>query len=450
MLLVLAAATMTFADELSDYVNKERVAKQIPGLVLATIKNGKVDQVVSSGLASLDLNVPVKRESVFEIGSLTKAFTAELVMMLVEEKKVGLDEKIAKYLEDCPESWKDITVRRLLTHTSGLPDYTSLRPALIVNGLKITYPEIFELVKALDLQFPPGEKFQYSNTNYYLLGQIIENVTKEEFSDYLEEKILKPLEMSKTGPQKQRSIIENRTAGYIRVGNTYVVSPFMDGDAAWAAGYLVSTIDDMAKWDKALLEGKLLKSESYAEMYKRVPIKDGVSTYGFGWDVSEMAGHKVMQHGGGTGGFSTYIMRLPDDKVSVVVLSNLAEADVASIAHGAARIVLPALVENPILDPDPKITKAHREIIEKMADGTVQRTPFSKEAADELFPTLVALARQQLLSFGKLEKFEVLEHKHEPKMLTRRYRMVFEKARLQLVVRENEEHKIVTIFMRPD
>jgi len=437
-------------DELSDYVVKQREAKNVPGLVVATIKNGAVDRVVTSGLASLDLNVPVKRESVFEIGSLTKAFTAELVMMLVEEGRVALDEQISKYLKDCPETWKGITVRRLLNHTSGLPNYTDIKPALLLNGLKITYPEIFDLVKGLDLRFTPGEKYQYSNTNYYFLGQIIENVTQKDYSALLDEKILVPLQMTKTGPQKQRSVIENRSIGYMRVGKSYVIAPFLQGESAWAAGYLISTIDDMAKWDRALLEGKLLKPESYAEMYKKVAIKDGVSTYGFGWDVSEVSGHRAMQHGGGTAGFSTYILRLPDDKFSVVVLSNLAGSDVASIAHGVAKIALPTLVERAILDPDPGLTKLHREIIEKMTDGTIQRTPFSKEAADELFPTLVAEARQELLSFGKLQKFELLEHKHEPKMLTRRYRMVFEKAQLQLVVRENEQHKITAIFMRPD
>jgi len=446
----LLVAGAAIADELADFVNKEREAKGIPGMIVATIKDGKVDRVVTSGMANLDLDVPVKRETVFEIGSMTKAFTAELVMMLVEEGKILLDEKIGKYLQDCPETWKDITVHNLLTHTSGLPNYTSLRPALLLNGLRITYPEVFELVKDLKLEFAPGEKYEYSNTNYYFLGQIIENVTGKEYSDFLNERILVPLEMKQTSPQRQRSVIKNRSSGYMPVGKGFVIAPFLDGDAAWAAGYLVSTIDDMAKWDKALLEGKLLKTESYKRMYEITRIKDGISTYAYGWDVSKIAGHTVMQHGGGTAGFSTYILRLPDDKLSVVVLANLAQSDVASIARGAARIVMPELAESAIRDPDAKITKAHREIIDKIMDGTIQRTPFEEKTADELFPTLIAQARTMLQSFGKLETFEVLEHKLEPKLLTRRYRMIFEKARMQLVVRENEEHKIVAIFLRPD
>jgi hypothetical protein len=206
----------------------------------------------------------------------------------------------------------------------------------------------------------------------------------------------------------------------------------------------------MAKWDKALLEGKLLKPETREKMYQTTKIKEGISTYAFGWDVSEVAGHKARQHGGGTGGFSTYILRLPDDKLSVVVLTNLAQSDVAFIARGAARIELPELAEKAIRDPDVEITKKHKSIIEKITDGTIQRTPFEEATANELFPTLVAQARQQLISFGKLEKFELLEHKHEPKMLTRRYRMVFEKAQLQLVIRENGNDKIIAIFLRPD
>jgi CubicO group peptidase (beta-lactamase class C family) len=451
---VVAAALLAFvgsnADELDDFVREEREAKKIPGMVVAVIKNGKVDRVVTSGVANLDLDVPVKRDTVFEIGSMTKAFTAELIMMLEEEGKLSVDDKISKYVDGAPELWKDITIKHLLTHTSGLPNYTSLRPELILSGKRMTYDEMFELVKDLPLDFPVGEKYQYSNTGYYLLGHIIEKVAEKSYTDYLTQKILLPLEMTKTYPQRARGVIKNRATGYMVFGISPSLMPFIDADGAYSAGNLVSTVDDLAKWDKALLEGKLLKPETREKMYKITPIKDGISTYAFGWDVSDVAGHKARQHGGGTGGFSSYILRLPDDKLCVVVLSNLAQADVASIARGAARIALPELAEKAIRDPDTELTKKHREIIEKITDGTIQRTPFEEATANELFPTLVAQARQQLLAWGKLEKFELLEHKHEPQMLTRRYRMVFEKARLQLVIRENGDDKIVAIFLRPD
>ena len=446
----LAAAVSASADDLENFVNKERESKRIPGLVVAVIKNGKVDRVVASGKASLDLDVPVRRNTAFEIGSMTKAFTAELIMMLVEEGKVKLDEPIATYLENAPETWQKITVRNLLTHTSGLPNYTSLRPQVIINGERTSYEAVLELVKDRKLDFEPNIKYAYSNTNYYFLGKIIEKASGESFERFLQEKILTPLDMDDTTPQKARGIIPNRAIGYSQMGMSYVIMPFLDSTGGYAAGSLVSTVDDLAKWDKALLDGKLLKADSYSEMYKTVRIDGGISTYGFGWDVSEIAGHKAIQHGGGTGGFSTFIVRLPDDKLTIVALSNLAQADVASIAHGVAKIVEPGLIEKAIRDPDPTITKRHREVIDKIMDGTIQRTPFEEKTADELFPDLIAQARHQLLSFGKLEKFESLEHKHEPKMLTRRYRMIFEKARFQLVVRENEQSKIIAIFLRPD
>jgi CubicO group peptidase (beta-lactamase class C family) len=449
MLAALAFASAN-ADELEDFVHKEREARRIPGLVVATIKDGKVDRVVTSGKASLDLDVPVKRNTAFEIGSMTKAFTAELIMILVEEGKVKLDEPIGTYLENTPETWKDITVRKMLTHTSGLPNYTSLRPAIIVNGERTSYDDLFDLVKNKQLDFKPGSKYAYSNTNYYFLGKIIEKTSGETFEKFLQEKILTPLGMENTTPQRARGIIANRAVGYMQIATSYSIVPYLDSTGGYAAGSLVSTVDDLAKWDKALLEGKLLKPESYGEMYKRVPIDGGVSTYGFGWDVSEIAGHRAIQHGGGTGGFSTFIVRLPDDNLSVVVLSNLAQADVASIAHGVAKLVEPGLVEKPIRDPDASISKRHREVIDKIMDGTIQRTPFEENTANELFPDLIAQARTLMQSYGKLEKFELLEHKHEPKLLTRRYRMIFEKARFQLVVRENEKSKIVAIFLLPD
>ena len=447
---VCLAAAGAFGDELDDFVRKDREAKKIPGMVVAIIKDGKVDRVVTSGVANLDLDVPVKRETVFEIGSMTKAFTAELIMMLEEAGKLSVDDKISKHIDSTPETWKDITIRHLLTHTSGLPNYTSIRPEMILSGKRMTYEEMFELVKDRPLDFPLGEKYQYSNTGYYLLGKIIEKAAEKSFADYLKEKILLPLDMKQTRQQTARGIIKNRATGYMIFGTSPMLMPFIDPEGSFSAGNMVSTVDDMAKWDKALLEGRLLKPETREKMYQITRIKDGISTYAFGWDISEVAGHKARQHGGGTGGFSTYILRLPDDKLSVVVLSNLAMADVASTARGAARIALPSLEEMPVRDPDTALTKKHREIIEKITDGTIQRTPFEEATANELFPTLIAQARQQLLSFGKLETFELLEHKHEPKMLTRRYRMVFEQARLQLVIREDGDNKIVAIFLRPD
>ena len=443
-------AANSFADELEDYVHKHRQEQMIPGLVLATIKEGKVDRVITSGKASLDLDVPVKRHTVFEIGSMTKAFTAELVMMLVEEGKVSLSDPIKKYIDGAPETWDGITVRHLLTHTSGLPNYTSLRPSLILNSERMTFTELFDMVKDLKLTFEPGKRYAYSNTGYYFLGHIIEKASGSPLVDFLRERILKPLEMNDTVPQRARGVVVNRAVGYMRIGSAYSLMPYLDASGAAAAGFLLSTVDDLAKWDKALLDGKLLKPESYAEMYKNMPIEGGISTYGFGWDVSRIAGHKAIQHGGGTGGFSTYMLRLPDDKLTVVVLGNLAQSNVGTIAHGAAKILLPELVEKVIRDPDPTKTKAHKEIIEKIADGTIQRTPFEEKTAEELFPSLIAQARAQLVSFGKLEKFELLEHKHEPQRLTRRYRMTFEKETIQLVIGENGDGKIVAIFVRPD
>ena len=450
MLLACLAFASGRADDLEDFVHKDRESKKIPGMVVAIIKNGEVSRVVTSGVANLDLDVPVKRETVFEIGSMTKAFTAELIMMLEEAGKLSVDDKISKYIDNSPETWKDITIRHLLTHTSGIPNYTSLKPELILSAKRMTYEEMFELVRDLKLEFAPGEKYSYCNTGYYLLGRIIERQSEKSFYDFLQEKILVPLEMKNTFPQRPRGVVKHRATGYMNFGVLPSMMPYIDPLGAFSAGNLVSTVDDMAKWDKALLEGRLLKPETREKMYNITRIKDGISTYAFGWDVSELAGHTARQHGGGTGGFSTYILRLPDDKLSVVVLSNLAMTDVASTARDAARFVLPALEEKAVRDPDTTLTKKHREIIDKITDGTIQRAAFEESTADELFPTLIAQARQQLQTWGKLEKFELLEHKHEPKLLTRRYRMVFDKARMQLVIRENEEHKIVAIFMRPD
>jgi len=335
--LVLAAlAGRIYADRVDDYLAAQIAQRQIPGLSLAVIRDGKTIKSQGYGLANLELRVPVIPETVFEIGSLTKQFTATCVMMLVEEGKIALDDPVSKYLE-VPEAWKAITVRHLLTHTSGIKTYTAL-PGFEAS-LHLTVRAFIDKLAAHPLTFAPGESFAYCNSGYNLLGFIIEKVSGESYWKFLSARILNPLGMSSTRSRDQKTVILHRASGYERE-NDALVNRDSDLTDVFSAGAIVSTVPDLVKWNAALDSGKLLKSSSLQQMWTPSKLNSGkISSYGFGWRVDESKGRKNIGHSGSTSGFSASLQRFPDDKLTLIVLCNSGEPNVATtLARGIADI----------------------------------------------------------------------------------------------------------------
>ncbi|HXN18849.1 MAG TPA: serine hydrolase domain-containing protein [Candidatus Binatus sp.] len=342
------------------YVNGEMRAEKIPGLALAIVRDGKIVKSQGYGLANIELDVAVKPETIFQTGSVGKQFTATAVMMLVEEGKIHLDYPIGKYLPDSPASWNNVTVRNLLTHTSGVPDYESdslaKKGAAFINLRNdYTEDELFAKFSGLPLDFPPGSKWSYSNSGYVLLGILIHKVAGQFYGDLLQERIFQPLGMTSTRIISEADIIPNRAAGYRLVNgeikNQEWVSPMLN---TTADGALYTSVLDMAKWDAALYTEKLLKKGSLDQMWSAVRLNDGkTAPYGFGWDVTQVNGHRLIEHGGAWQGFTTQISRYVDDRFTVIVLTNLdsEHSQPDKIAHEVAALYNPALT--------PAAEKAH-------------------------------------------------------------------------------------------
>ena len=283
---VFVAAGGLWADETDDYVQSQMQRQLIPGLSLAVIKEGKVILAKGYGLANVEHNVPAKPETIYQSGSLGKQFTATAVMLLVEEGKLRLDDKITKYLDGTPQAWKGITVRHLLTHTSGIKNYG---PEDLNYRQDYTEKELLHKVVSLPMDFAAGEKWSYSNTGYMLLGIVIRRASGEFYGDYLRKRVFTPLGMKTARIISEEDIIPNRAAGYRLVKgqlkNQEWVSPLLN---TTADGSLYLTVLDLAKWDAALYTEKLLKRPSLEQMWTPVKTTDGKShPYGFGWAIGD-------------------------------------------------------------------------------------------------------------------------------------------------------------------
>ena len=327
-------AVAAAADRVGDFVNAYLKKKQVPGCALMVRHNGKVVLAAGYGFANLEHGVRVTPQTVFQSGSVGKQFTAMAVMILIEEKKLDLDDPISKYL-DVPNAWSAITVRHLLTHTSGLGDY----PEKFSLQQEYTEDDLLNMIKARPLGFAPGERWGYSNLGYVTLGILIHKVSGEFYGDLLQKRVFAPLGMSHTRVISEADIIPNRAAGYRlkdgTVKNQEWVAPRLN---TTADGSLYFTIEDIAKWDEALEKRKILSQASFEQMWRPVRLNDGsAAPYGFGWHIGKTdSGHRLVEHGGAWQGFAAYIGRYLDDRLSVAVLCNRAGARAGYIAKRVA------------------------------------------------------------------------------------------------------------------
>jgi CubicO group peptidase (beta-lactamase class C family) len=328
----------TFA--VAEYVKAEMQRQHIPGLSLLVVRSGKIVRAEGFGLSNVELQVPVTPETVFQSGSVGKQFTATAVMMLVEEGKVGLDDPLTKYFADAPASWKDVTVRQLLSHTAGFGDY----PKDFNFRKDWTEDEELKLIEGIPPAYPPGTSWAYSNFGYVTLGILIHRVTGEFYGDFLQQRILRPLGMESTRIISEGDIVPNRAAGYRLVKgelkNQEWVAPLVN---TTADGSLYFTILDLAKWDAALYTEKLLKRSSLDLMWTPAKLKNGQpnkGNYGFGWFIDDRHGHRCIHHNGAWQGFETAIDRYVEDQLTVVALSNLEDAEPGKITQHVAELYL--------------------------------------------------------------------------------------------------------------
>jgi D-alanyl-D-alanine carboxypeptidase len=323
------------ADRTDDFIRSEMEQRRIPGVALTVIQNGRPVKTAAYGFANLEWRAPVTTDTVFEIGSLTKQFTAAGLLLLAQDGRLAVDDKLANYLPEIPAAWSNVTLRHLLSHTSGIKNYTGL------DGFELTRRQTREQfirkLAAQPMDFAPGEKFKYCNSGYNLLGYVIEAVSGQSYWEFMSERIFRPLEMNATTDRNPRRIIPRRAGGYEQTTNHVHLNRDYDLTDVFSAGAIVSTVDDLAKWNAALDGDRLLTAASKTLMWTPGKLNDGSPlTYGFGWRVGTLAGHRSLGHSGSTSGFSASLQRYPDDRLAVIVLTNTDEQIATKLAETVA------------------------------------------------------------------------------------------------------------------
>ena len=381
--LIFCVSPAAKGDVIDSYIETQMRNLHIPGISLAVVRDGRIVKAKGYGLANIEANSAAAPNTVYEIGSMTKQFTAAAVLMLVEEGKVGLDDKITKYFPDAPQAWNCITVRHLLSHTSGIQNHVAVPGYLDIFKTSITskhFPPRDELLKEfykLPSEFAPGETWSYDNTGYYLLGIIVQKTSGKDFWQFLDERIFKPLGMNATRNTDTRQIVQNRASGYEWVNNKFENRPVLLPFIAFSAGSILSTVEDMAKWDAALYTEKLLKRSTLDQMWTPAKTNDGALAsfdYGFGWFIDNYHSRRLVQHTGGTPGFSSVIYRFMDDKLTVIILSNHADRLLDQFAIDITGIYVPALKRpEGKTDPDPQISLKLKEMMSNLLNGKHER-----------------------------------------------------------------------------
>jgi CubicO group peptidase (beta-lactamase class C family) len=328
-------------DSIHRYIASEMKGQQIPGLSVAILRGDRILLARGYGFANLELRVPASDSTIYQSGSLGKQFTATAVGMLAQQGRLNVEDRITRWFPEGKGVWDSITVRHLLTHTSGVPEYTD---SLIDLRKDYTEEQLVSLAAAQPLDFPPGNTWSYSNTGYAVLGALIHRVTGRFYGDILHQLIFAPLGM-RTRIISEADLIPNRSAGYRLVDNGIKnqewVSPSLN---TTADGALYLTVNDLAKWAVALNHRRLPDPRVLDAAWTPARLNDGGTVpYGYGWDLSEQRGHRRVGHTGAWQGFETVIYRYPEFDLSIIVLTNLAEALPSAIAEGIAGILEPTL-----------------------------------------------------------------------------------------------------------
>ena len=394
ILLSAGACSYTFAqapvDRMDQIVHSYSGNHQFMGSVLVA-QGDKIVFEKSYGDANLEWNIPDDSSTKFRIGSMTKQFTAASILLLEERGKLSTDDYVKKYMPDAPAAWEKITIYNLLTHTSGIPNFTSFPDYRNSEATPATPKGLVDRFRDKPLDFQPGTKWNYSNSGYVLLGYLLEKISGQSYADFVTENIFKPLGMKDSGYDSNSAVIPHRATGYSRSPNGPVNSGYIDMTIPFSAGALYSTTHDLLLWEQALYGGKVLSAASLKKM--TTPYKEN---YGCGLMITTSKGHLRYEHGGGIEGFNTEMAYYPDDKLTVIVLANLNGGAPGDIAGKLAALVHG---EKVVLQSERKEIKVSHEILAKYA-GYYELSP-------GVFITMSADGDQFFTQLTGQPKFEV-------------------------------------------
>jgi len=388
ILAVLLTASCLAQDKTStaDVARMEQLIKAyVPARFMGSVlvaQDGKVLLDKGYGFANLEWDVPNTPTTKFRLGSITKQFTAASILLLEERGKLKVEDPVKKYMPDAPAAWDKITIFHVLTHTSGIPSLTSFPDFEAHEAQAMTPEKLVEWFRDKPLEFEPGTKWNYSNSGYILLGYLIEKISGQSYSEFVQQNIFTPLGMKDSGYDSNSAIIAHRAAGYTPGKSGAVNAGFVDMSIPFSAGALYSTTEDLLRWEQGLFGGKLLKTDSLTKM--TTPFKQD---YAFGLGVSTQNGHKMIAHDGGIQGFNTFLAYFPDDKLVVAVLANL-NGPAGQMAGNLAKV---ALGEKVMLPTERKEITVSPEILKQYV-GTYELAPN--------FSLAITLEDGQLVSQG--------------------------------------------------
>lgn len=426
IILLLSLQAFAQTDAVDDYLMGQMQKNHIPAISIAILRKGKVIKLKSYGVANVEWDVAATPDSAFQIASTTKPFTGVLLMMLVEQGKLSLDDPVTKYITQAPDAWKQITVRHLAIHSSGLSD------AYPMEKIK-TADDAIQAAAKLPLAYTPGSRSDYGLTDFVVLARIMEKVSGKSFPALLAEQVTNPFGLASTrfsnavedGPVRVSDVVPRRAATYRWNAGAQKVAEYLYPQWTYAAGGLFSSAADLARFIVALDEGRLLKPAALDAMWQRPRLTDGSEgSFAIGWTASTYRGRKVVGHSGGPA--LSDLMRFVDDKLTIVVLTNQQKM-FPGLAEGVADIIAPAAVPDrkALPDDDPQLTASLRSVIVGMADGKVNEELFTPEARKKLVPSLREFGPQLIGLYDPLKSFTLVEQKLESNRSIRKYRAMF-------------------------
>jgi len=400
------------------YLNAEMRRQNIPGMSLAVVKDGEPMIIKGYGVATLEHPVPAQPQTVYQIGSIGKQFTAVAVMMLANEHKLDLDDPLSKYLPEIPPSWSRVTLRLMLNHQSGIPQFTTPDRQLLDLVHDYTDAELIRLASRQPLDFEPGTDVSYSDTGYVLLGFVINRVAGMFYGDLLRQRVFAPLGMDRTRIISDSDIVPDRASGYEKgengaLHNQTYVSPALNRTAD---GSLYSTVLDLVKWDRALYGDAVLPHAELERMWRVDPHRNGqrpLYTFGYGWENDRLRGQRLVEYDGNWQGFQAVMSRYVDKKLTVILLTNLSLCRTERMAHTVAGLIDPDLEAYPesIPDSEPQKTAEFRTFLQRTAKDGSGLTRLSDAGRRRLYPSAMHTLQRDMRELGPIVNLTLVDQR---------------------------------------
>jgi D-alanyl-D-alanine carboxypeptidase len=433
--------------------NVDRIAHDVladtgtPSAVVAAVADGKLVYAHAYGDARLEPRTPATLQMRYSIGSISKQFTAAAVLLLAEDGKLSLDDHVAKYLPGLTRA-DDITIRQLLSHTSGYPDYEPQDYFVPEWGKPIDAQQILERWAKVPLEFEPGTKWQYSNTNYVIAGLICDQVSGTPLFDLLRERVFKKLAMTSVTDSDRAKLTEADAQGYFRRALAPLHPAPHEGPGwMYAAGELAMTVEDLAKWDISVIDQAVLSPASYKQLETEIVLANGAGTrYALGTNVGLTSGHRELWHGGEVSGFVSSNRILPDDKIAIAVLTNQDAAGAADRIATQVRDALLRAASAPSLESDRVI----HQMVDDLTAGKVDRTKLTANANSYFTDEAVKEIAASLQPLGPAQSIEQSSSNRRGGMATRRYRVKYAKKSLAISVYETNDGKLEQFLLEDD